>query len=105
MCIRDRFGTELIVSRGLNKTLDELFPIVDGVRTDPNDLYPRAFYNYATQGLIPPGSTFKPLTAVAGLESGVVSPGETIYDAGIFNTHPETYGTDVYKRQQLSYQY
>lgn len=89
----EKFGTELIVSRGLNKTLDELFPIVDGVRTDPNDLYPRAFYNYATQGLIPPGSTFKPLTAVAGLESGVVSPGETIYDAGIFNTHPETYGT------------
>lgn len=89
----EKFGTELITSRGINKSLDELFPVVNGVRTDPNDLYPRAFYNYATQGLIPPGSTFKPLTAVAGLESGVVSPGETIYDNGIFNIHPETYGS------------
>ena len=88
----ESFGQELISSRGLNKTIDELFPLQNGVRTDPYDLYPRAFYNYATQGLIPPGSTFKPLTGVAGLEAGVVSVGETIYDNGIFNTHPETYG-------------
>lgn len=88
----ESFGQELISSRGLNKTIDELLPLQNGVRTDPYDLYPRAFYNYATQGLIPPGSTFKPLTGVAGLEAGVVSVGETIYDNGIFNTHPETYG-------------
>lgn len=88
----ESFGQELISSRGLNKTIDELFPLQNGVRTDPYDLYPRAFYNYATQGLIPPGSTFKTLTGVAGLEAGVVSVGETIYDNGIFNTHPETYG-------------
>lgn len=86
------FGENFISSRGVKKSVDELFPIQKGVRTDPYDLYPRAFYNYATQGLIPPGSTFKPLTGVAGLESGVVSVGETIYDNGVFNTHPETYG-------------
>lgn len=89
----ESFGQNLINSRGLNKTIDELFPMQNGVRTDPYDLYPRSFYNYATQGLIPPGSTFKPLTGVAGLESGVVSVGETIYDNGVFNTHPETYGS------------
>jgi penicillin-binding protein 2 len=89
----ESFGRKYISSRGLNKTIDELFPMVDGVRTDPNDLYPRSFYNYATQGLIPPGSTFKPLTGLAGLEAGVVQPTETIYDRGKFNVHPETYGS------------
>ena len=86
------FAENFVSSRGMKKGIDELFPIQNGVRTDPYDLYPRAFYNYATQGLIPPGSTFKPLTGVAGLESGVVAAGETIYDNGVFNTHPETYG-------------
>jgi penicillin-binding protein A len=37
-------------------------------------------YNRATQGLYPPGSTFKVLTAAAGLQSGVITP-ETTIDA------------------------
>lgn len=65
------------------------FPPKNGTRTDPYDLYPKAMFNYATQSKIPPGSTFKPLTAVAGLESGVISPGEMINDTGAFNIHPE----------------
>lgn len=89
----ESFGKELIERMGLDKTVDDLFPLKDGYRTDPNDLYPRAFYNYATMSLIPPGSTFKPLTAVAGLESGVVEPSTTIYDSGKFDEHPETFGS------------
>ncbi|SFU50357.1 penicillin-binding protein 2 [Clostridium sp. DSM 8431] len=88
----ETFGQNLINSRGISKNINELFPLENGVRTDSYDLYPRAFYNYATQGLIPPGSTFKPLTGVAGIESGVVGVSETIYDSGKFNVHPETYG-------------
>jgi penicillin-binding protein 2 len=40
--------------------------------------------NRATQGLYPTGSTFKPITAVAALESGVLTPTTTIVDGGVF---------------------
>jgi penicillin-binding protein 2 len=38
----------------------------------------------ATQGLYPTGSTFKPITAIAALESGVMTPTTTIVDGGSF---------------------
>src|SRR5436190_13889744 len=38
----------------------------------------------ATQGLYPTGSTFKPITATAALESGVLTPTTTIVDGGSF---------------------
>ncbi len=38
----------------------------------------------AIQGLYPTGSTFKPITAIAALESGVLTPTTTIYDGGSF---------------------
>ncbi|AWK50745.1 penicillin-binding protein [Clostridium beijerinckii] len=88
----DAFGQELIKSMGLNKTVDDLFPMKDEYRTDQYDLYPRAFYNYATMSLLPPGSTFKPLTSVAGMESGVINADTVINDIGKFTEHPETFG-------------
>ncbi len=88
----EKFGQEFIKRMGLNKTVDDLFPVRNGARTDPYDLYPKAMFDYATQALIPPGSTFKPLTAVAGLESGVITPGTVIDDVGAFNIHPEIFG-------------
>lgn len=90
----DTFGQDFIKRMGLNKTLDELFPSADGgYRTDPYDLYPKPFYNYATMSLIPPGSTFKPMTAVAGIESGAIDANTVIVDRGKFDEHPETFGT------------
>jgi peptidoglycan glycosyltransferase len=41
-----------------------------------------ALYNNATQGLYPPGSTFKMVTAAAALDSGAYSPSSTFYDPG-----------------------
>ena len=41
-----------------------------------------ALYDNATQGLYPPGSTFKLVTASAALNSGALTPNSTFYDPG-----------------------
>ena len=76
-----KFGTEHIQKTHARKSLDELFPInEDGLREDFYDIYPRAMFNYATLGKIPPGSVFKPLTSVAGLMDGVITTTEFMND-------------------------
>jgi penicillin-binding protein 2 len=40
--------------------------------------------NRAIQGLYPTGSTFKPLTAVAALTCGVITPDQVLFDGGTF---------------------
>ena len=61
--------------------------------------------NRATQGLYPPGSTFKVVTASAALDSGAFKPTSTLYDPGYCEEYgkrvsnagnpesPETFGT------------
>ncbi|MEJ7786089.1 MAG: penicillin-binding transpeptidase domain-containing protein [Solirubrobacteraceae bacterium] len=39
-------------------------------------------FNRALQGLYPTGSTFKPITALAGLEAGAITPSTTVSDSG-----------------------
>jgi len=41
-------------------------------------------FNRAVNGVYAPGSTFKPLTAVAALETGIITPYTTIYDSGVY---------------------
>lgn len=43
------------------------------------------FLNRAFQGAYPPGSTFKMLTAIAGLEEGIITPTTLIRDEGQYN--------------------
>ncbi len=89
----EKFGKELIKKTGVRKSVDDLFPKdKNGYRTDPYDLYAKPFYNYATLGTLPPGSIFKPVTAVAGLQEGVIKPDTYINATGKFNIHPETFG-------------
>ncbi len=49
-----------------------------------NDDLSLPLYNNATQAKKAPGSTFKPITAIAALEEGVVSLGETVDCTGIY---------------------
>jgi penicillin-binding protein 2 len=78
----DSFAKEYMKRTGATGNIDELFPIDEntGKRKDGIDVYPKSFFNYATQGSLPPGSVFKPLTAVAGLMEGVVTTGEPMND-------------------------
>ena len=90
----EAYGNKFISSRGLQKTVDDLFPLnSSGNREDQYDLYPKPFYNYATQGLIQPGSTFKIMTSVAGIESGAIDSTTQITCRHTFNEHTETFGS------------
>lgn len=51
---------------------------------DPYDTAPRPMFNYATQGSAPPGSTFKPLPAIAALEEGLINSKTTVNCQGIY---------------------
>lgn len=89
----EAFAKAYILRNGLNKTVDDLFPKQkDGTRLDKYEIYPKPFYNYATMGTLPPGSTFKALTSLAGLESGVITPDTKILDKGKFDDYPEISG-------------
>lgn len=61
----------------------------------------RALFNRAISGAYAPGSIFKMVTAVAGLETGVISRTEKIKDTGVYNKYNETwhcwYYTDYHK--------
>jgi penicillin-binding protein 2 len=71
--------------------IDYMFPIdtrIKGntsIRSDKFDYYPKYLYNYATMSLIPSGSTFKPMTAIAGLQTGVINANSTYLDQGQFD--------------------
>ncbi len=51
---------------------------------DLRDSIDRPLYNRVLRGLYPPGSTIKPMMAIAGLDSGVVTPTSRVYDPGFF---------------------
>lgn len=62
---------------------------VDGISNSEYEKYFRdenkPMYNRAIQGAYSPGSTYKPLTAIAAIESGAVKVKETIVDQGRYD--------------------
>ncbi|HTH68022.1 MAG TPA: penicillin-binding protein 2 [Rhodanobacter sp.] len=44
----------------------------------------KPLYNRALRGVYPPGSTVKPLIGLAGLETGMRKPGDTVLSTGVF---------------------
>ncbi|OPJ63754.1 peptidoglycan D,D-transpeptidase FtsI family protein [Clostridium oryzae] len=76
-----KFAEEYIAKNHLNVTPSYLFDFK--TNRDRYNVYPKPFTNYATTAT-PVGSTFKPMTAIAALETGVYKPGGLINDTGIF---------------------
>ena len=77
-----------ILAMGSNPTFDP------AVFTHPTQKQVNALYrdpvaspltNRAIAGAYPTGSTFKPITSIAALASGAVTPTESIYDDGVFS--------------------
>ncbi|MGE8362892.1 penicillin-binding protein 2 [Pseudomonas sp.] len=63
-------------------------PFVTGISfkayADLRDSIDRPLYNRVLRGLYPPGSTIKPMVAVAGLDAGVVTPSSRVFDPGFY---------------------
>lgn len=87
-----RGGAAVVVGIGSGEVLAMAsYPTYDLSRFD--ELYDKLvkdtkrtpLFNRATYGTYAPGSTFKPLTAVAALENGIISPYTTIRDYGIYD--------------------
>ena len=48
-------------------------------------------FNRAIAAAYPTGSTFKPITAMASLEEGILTPSQTIFDDGEFKLGPQIF--------------
>lgn len=63
-------------------------PFVTGIGfkayADLRDSIDRPLYNRILRGLYPPGSTIKPMMAVAGLDAGVVTAQTRVFDPGFY---------------------
>ena len=87
-----RGGAAVVVGVGSGEVLAMAsYPTYDLSKWDEiydklvNDEEGTPLYNRATQGAYPPGSTFKPCTAVAALESGTITTDTTVVDRGIYD--------------------
>ena len=73
--------------------------------TNPRDsLAPTPLYNNATRTSVQPGSTFKPVTAVAALKAGL-DPDRKIYDKGHIELGGRTFGCSVWNDYRGSHGY
>jgi penicillin-binding protein 2 len=59
------------------------------VKEDKYEVIPRPMFNYATQGVAAPGSTFKPFTAIVGLEEGVITKNTKFHDDGLWDNYKD----------------
>ncbi len=73
-----RTGEVLAMASAPDYNLNDLTPYIPGdvYRTIDNQ---GGWLNRAIQGLYPPGSTFKPITAVAAFRSGTLEPDEVLF--------------------------
>lgn len=76
----------------------------NSLQTDnPRDpLSRRPLYNVATSTAVQPGSTFKPMTGITGLELGL-NPDRLLYDAGYIEMGDHTYSCLAWGRNQSTH--
>ena len=73
--------------------------------SNPRDsLAPTPLYNNATRTSVQPGSTFKPITAVAALKAGL-NPDRMIYDKGYVKLGDRVFGCSVWNSYRGSHGY
>lgn len=65
----------------------------------------RALYNRAISGAYAPGSIFKMVTAVAGLETGAITRTEKIRDTGIYTKYGESWKCWYYTEHRTGHGY
>lgn len=63
--------------------------------TDKN----KPIFNRSLSGLYEPGSTFKPVTAIAALESGTLAPDETIKTLGKYEYFDQIFRCNIYREK------
>ena len=93
-------GSRSGVGIALNPQNGEVLALVSLPSFDNNKISPeelanphKPFFNRAVSGAYPPGSTIKPLVALAALKEGVVSPEEEIFSRGYIEV-PNPYNPD-----------
>ena len=57
----------------------------------------KPLFNRATAGLYEPGSTFKPITAIASMEAGTLKPEEFIHTKGKYEYYDRAFRCNIYR--------
>lgn len=83
-------------------TLKELDPAKRAIQQEKISGYfsdtSQPFFDRAISGLYPPGSVFKPVTAAAGLQTGVLSLEKTVRDEGVLKVDTYSFGNWYYSQ-------
>ncbi len=85
-----------------NPNTGEILALASSPTFNPNDVASSIddkglpFFNRAVQGTYPPGSVFKIITALAGLESGKITPDTEVDDVGKIEVGGQTFSNWLY---------
>ncbi len=63
----------------------------------------KPMFNRAISGTYPPGSVFKIITAIAGLEEKVITPSETIVDKGQYEYYGQTFNCWIWTQSHTTH--